>query len=367
MSALIDLVAHYAGLGDHRTGTDVDRATVDWITDLLHQKGAEVTRHAYSFPLFAGEVHGSGSAEGTELEPLYYSAVGEYTEDAAHVASISFNESHSDGAIARALQQITQDTHAAGARIAIVATRSATGGLCAINRAPQPPGDVPICLAPGRALAPLSQGQAGGRFTAEISTGHSENVSAFFPCATSEQAPLVVTTPLSGWFACAGERGTGIAIAVSVAEALSRQVPVLLVMPTGHELGYFGAARFVESFRQKVSGVLHLGSCLGDRTALSEEGAMLSVSNLQGAWFDRVCDGLAPLGIAPTQPSTPLSPAEWFGESELWAPRGDPMISIAGTSPRFHTPDDLTEAVTDAATLERVRSCVLTTAQALIE
>ncbi|MEM8690154.1 MAG: hypothetical protein AAGF81_22715, partial [Pseudomonadota bacterium] len=151
-----------------------------------------------------------------------------------------------------------------------------------------------------------------------------------------------------------------------VAEELSRQIPVLLVMPTGHELGYFGAARFVESFQQEISGVLHLGSCLADKTALNEDGAMMSVSNLQGASFEKACDGLAPLAIVPRQPKAPRAPAEWVGESELWAPRGDPMISIAGTSPRFHTPDDLAELVTDAETLERVRSCVLTSAQALI-
>ncbi|MEM8647902.1 MAG: hypothetical protein AAGF86_16365, partial [Pseudomonadota bacterium] len=241
-----------------------------------------------------------------------------------------------------------------------------TGSLCAINRAPQATGDVPICLAPGQALDQLSSAQAGVRFRAEISTGHSENLSAFFPCAQCDRTPLVVTTPLSGWFACAGERGTGIAIALSVAETLSRHIPVLLVMPTGHELGYFGAARFVESFERKISGVLHLGSCLADKTALSEEGAMMSVSNLKGAAFEKACDGLAPLGVVPRQPKAPLAPAEWVGESELWAPRGDAMISIAGTSPRFHTPEDLAKLVTDEETLQRVRSCVLTTAQALI-
>ncbi len=366
MSALYDLVAHYAQLGDHRTGTAADRATVDWLVSLLGEKGAEVTRHAYTFPLFTGEARGEGSAEGVPLEPLYYSATGEHSDDDAHVACIGFDESHGDGTIAQALAKIVQDTRAARARIALVATRSPTGSLCAINRAPQPPGEVAICLAPGRALEQLSRSRAGVRYSATISTGRSENVSAFFACGKSERAPLLVTTPLSGWFACAGERGTGLAIAVSVAEALSRQVPVLLVIPTGHELGYFGAARFVETFQQEISGVLHLGSCLADKTALSERGAMMSVSNLQGAAFETVCDGLRPLGIAPHQPNAPRTPEEWVGESELWAPRGDPMISIAGTSPRFHTPDDLAELVTDEETLQRVRSCVLTTAQALI-
>ena len=42
------------------------------------------------------------------------------------------------------------------------------------------------------------------------------------------------------------------------------------------------------------------------------------------------------------------------------------MISIAGTSDTFHTPEDLDEQVTTPALLEEVGACVLDAAQALI-
>ncbi len=366
MSALYDLVARYAGFGDHRTGTDVDAATVNWLADLLTGRGAEVVRQPYAFPQFMGRATGSGSAEGVQLEPLYYSATGSHNDDGAYVASIEFDDDHGDAEIGRTLGNITRQAKAAGARIAIAATRTASGGLCAINRTPAPPGEIPVCLAPGQALDQLRAGQAGVRFEAEIRTGRSENLSALFRCETNSRPPLIVTTPLSGWFACAGERGTGLAIAISLAEELSRQISVLLVMPTGHELGYCGAARFVEAFDRKVTGVLHLGSCIADETALGGDGAMRAVSNLDGAPFAQVCKRLANLNIVPERPLTPTMPGEWIGESELWAPRGDPMISIAGTSHTFHTPEDLAEAVTNPELLERVRSCVLPAAQALI-
>lgn len=366
MSELFDIVARYADLGDHRTGTEVDARTVDWLADVLSGQGAEVSRQAFTFPKFTGHAVGTGSAEGVPLEPLYYSATGDHQESEAFVTSISFNDHHGDAAIERQVREIARQAQASNAAIAIAATLCASGGLCAINRAPVAPGKVPICLAPGRALEALGAGAAGVRFTAEISTSRAENLIALFADASSEVPPLVVTTPVSGWFACAGERGTGIALALALAQELARQVPVLLVMTSGHELGYFGAARFVESFDRPVKGVLHLGSCLADKTALSEDGGMWAVSNLSGAGFERIASALAALNVVPRRPDEPTSPSEWMGESELWAPRGAPMLSIAGTSRSFHTAEDVAERVTSPELLEQVRSCVLAGAQALI-
>ncbi|MCP5084823.1 MAG: hypothetical protein GY948_24305 [Alphaproteobacteria bacterium] len=366
MPDLYDVVAHYAGLGDHRTGTKVDAKVVDWLAGVLQESGAEVTRHRYEFSMFKGDVQGMGAAEGIHLEPLYYSAAGSYQDSSPLITTIAFDDEHGDAVIGQRLDEITRQAQAAGATLAVAATLTASGGLCAINRPPALPGQVPICLAPGRALAQLRAGRPEVHFQAGISSGRSENLTAFFSCTSSGHAPLVITTPLTGWFACAGERGTGIAIAISLAQELSKHVPVLLVMPTGHELGYYGAAKFVDAFDCPVCGVLHLGSCIADKTALAEDGAMRAVTNLKDAAFEQVCDHLGGLSIRPEQPSVPTASEYWIGESELWAPRGDPMISIAGTSDVFHTPEDRVEVVTNSEILNAVRACVFKTAQALI-
>ena len=54
---LFRLVEEYAALGDHRTGTDVDRATVDWLVARLESRGARVTRWPYT--LFGGAAEGA--------------------------------------------------------------------------------------------------------------------------------------------------------------------------------------------------------------------------------------------------------------------------------------------------------------------
>ncbi|NNF80234.1 MAG: hypothetical protein HKN05_19615 [Rhizobiales bacterium] len=366
MSDLYDIVAHYAGAGDHRTGTEVDAKVVDWLDGLLLESGADIIHHPYEFSMFIGNAQGKGAAEGIQLEPLYYSAKGSHKDNSPFITTIAFDDEHGDAVISQRLDEISAQAQAAGAAIAIAATLTASGNVCAINRAPALPGQVPVCLAPGRALAQLRAGQPEVHFQADISSGRSENLSAFFPCASSAHLPLVITTPLTGWFACAGERGTGIAIAISVAQELSKQVPVLLVMPTGHELGYYGAAKFVEVFDRPICGVLHLGSCIADKTALGNGGAMRAVTNLKDAAFEQVCDHLGGLNISPEQPCVPTAPEYWIGESELWAPRGAPMISIAGTSDVFHTPDDRAELVTSPEILEAVRACVFKASQALI-
>ncbi len=194
-----------------------------------------------------------------------------------------------------------------------------------------------------------------------IVPGESANIVARFNPGASTRLPLLVTTPLSGWFTCAGERGTGIAIAISVAKEISKILPVLLVMSTGHELGFYGATRFVESFEEEVSGVLHLGSCLAERNA-----QMRSISNLSGKRFDQLTKALDFEGVEPEQPGNPMEPAEWIGESELWAPRGVPMISIAGTSRNFHTRKDIPENATAPELLGKMQACVTEAAGALI-
>ena len=176
----------------------------------------------------------------------------------------------------------------------------------------------------------------------------------------------MVTTPLSGWFNCAGERGTGLAIAISVAQKLAAHRDIVLIMPTGHELGFLGAERFVETFDEPVAGVLHLGSCVADHGAHGPDGYMRAVTNLDRTGFQVASDALSKERIELEAARDPADPACWIGESELWAPKRLPMVSIAGTSPNFHTPADTVENATSRELLERMDACVLNAAQALI-
>ncbi len=69
------------------------------------------------------------------------------------------------------------------------------------------------------------------------------NVTATIPGRDPSLAPVVVMTPRSGWWHCAGERGGGIACWLEVMRAMAGSVPargVLFVATTGHEIGLPG-------------------------------------------------------------------------------------------------------------------------------
>lgn len=370
--SMLDVLEHYANLGVHRTGTEVDRATTAWLEGLLGTMDARVTRHRYEFPMVQGSAALTGTLNDIPLMPLYYAGSGTMETDRVHVAAMSPGEGHDPAEVEQDLAVIVAQARTAGAEMALVATRCANDSLSAINRAPDEAFDFPICLGPGYAFACLKESTPQVRFDVRLAEASSDNLIAELGSQDDPRPPLVITTPTSGWFTCAGERGTGLAVALSVAQAIAGEHPVLLVLTSGHELGYLGGRRFVEQFEGGIAGVLHIGSCVADKACFDvqrgvfQPGALGSVSNLHDSGFATVAGNLARLGVALRQPARPLDPACWVGESELWAPRDVPMVSVAGASPTFHTPEDTFESAASAELLERMAKGLLACANVLI-
>src|SRR4029450_2643853 len=114
------------------------------------------------------------------------------------------------------------------------------------------------------ARAQLHQ-MASGPVTATISArrvpDQAENLVARF--GSGADAPLVITTPLTGWFTCAGERGTGIAVALELARELGSSMPVVVIATTGHALENYGTRQQLEAglgFAPRA--VIHIGASL---------------------------------------------------------------------------------------------------------
>jgi len=369
---MLEVLQRYASLGVHRTGTDVDRATIDWLEGLVRGMGARVVRHPYQFPMVQASALLAAPLHDVPLMPLYYAGNGAIESDKVHVTALSLAEGHDPAVVDRDLTAIATQARAVGADLALVATRCASDNLCAINRDPGESLDFPICLAPGHAFERLKAGTPQVRIEVGVTPGSSDNLAAELGEPHDSRPPLVITTPTSGWFTCAGERGTGLAVALSVAQAMSAEHPVLLVLTSGHELGYLGGRRFVEQFEREIAGVLHIGSCVADRAAFDQRRGMFrpdavgALSNLPDAEFGAVKGRLARLGIALRRPAQPLDPACWVGESELWAAQDVPMLSVAGASTTFHTPEDTFESAASAELLEAMAEEALACASLLL-
>src|SRR5207253_2130261 len=80
---------------------------------------------------------------------------------------------------------------------------------------------------------------------------------------------LGIVTPRSGWWACASERGGGIAVWLEVLRALQAagsMRDVHFVATSGHELNFMGFESFLVHHPEEVSGAdfwLHLGANIG--------------------------------------------------------------------------------------------------------
>lgn len=128
------------------------------------------------------------------------------------------------------------------------------------NRGPGPGTGLPVVLVPGRAAAALLAGRTQVRFSARIVTGTSENLLARFGDA-GRALPLLIATPLSGWFASAAERGSGIALAIALAERFASRHPVQVLGSPGHELlPHIGLQALLADVQPQASLIVHLGA-----------------------------------------------------------------------------------------------------------
>jgi hypothetical protein len=349
---LYALVEGYARLGDHRTGTAVDQATLTWLTGELTSLGAEVVHDLYAFDRYDATASVLVDGRPVECLPLPYCATGAvHDRDPGRAVLVPTSESALDG-----LPEARALAAAEGRGALVVATAPEHGGLFALNQHPSAQSGLPVLLVADEHAPALRDGApVEVHVDARVEPGFTSNLLATWGGAP--EAPyLLVTTPLTGWFGCAGERGTGLALAMDLAATLAADWPVLLLGCTGHELGHLGARHHLAQGLPAPAAVLHLGAsaaAVGTRSGLASEHVRVTVD-----------------GVDPALPRTghavhEASVVGWRGEAQQWSAFGVPTVSIAGASPLFHTPQDLLPAATTPALLAQVRDGLLPAASAL--
>lgn len=213
---LFGLVQEYSDLGFHRTGTPVDQATIEWFEQQLLIVGARVERAPYKFQRYAAEW--SLAVDGRKLDslPLFYEAMGSFASSSPYLASVDVSD-HST--MAQKIDAQIEAARRSGAEAAVLSTVGREGFLVVPNRAPKLGSGFPTILAAGSTLEELERGSVSVSLSARIEDSESANVVGCLGEGDFSR-PVVVTTPISGWFHCAGERGTGIAIALELAKSL---------------------------------------------------------------------------------------------------------------------------------------------------
>jgi hypothetical protein len=333
---LFGIVEEYAAIGaHHRTGTPEDARTLDWFEHRVRALGATTERQPWSFDRYDAEW--SVTVDGADVValPLFYEGTGEIESTTPLIAIVSavpfgtFPE----------WPTILADARTAGAPVVVLATRSPSGGLTAPNRSPAQPGSgLPTLLVSGALAERLKRASVGARVAARIVAGRTSNVIGRLGDGPDRDR-ILLTTPLSGWFRCAGERGTGIAVMLAVAERLAAEGVPILVNGDSGELIDLGAHRFAET-KPAARAIVHFGMGVA---AGEPDGADLrltdglkiraSVSEVRAA----LATVFGPLGktfiVIPD--AERARPESWFGELRVWCTLDRPLISIAGGSSLF--------------------------------
>lgn len=360
---LFDLVVQYHALGPHRTGTDVDVATAAWMSHQLTERGCAVNRDQLEFPQWQCTSRLTCDDARVEHLPVFYEWHGTIETDEVQVVDFDAASGGLPGVVGPA----AQDARDAGAAATVLATAHPEGSLVAVNRTlTDPVSGFPTVLVAGRELDRLRAGRVELTMSAVVEPGTTTNIVARNPTAGRDQAgrPLVLTTPMNGWFGCAGERGTGIAVLLHLVQRLAH-LPLVVVATAGHELGYFGGHRWVDQTDTDPGAVVHVGASVAveDRSA-GRSGALagtrLAMSNLGRDRAQPVAEALARADLALDADTT-----RWLGEGEAFVKLGAPLLSFTGAGLDFHTPEDTPDRATSAASLARVANAIGDAADAM--
>lgn len=339
-----ELVRSYAAIGHHRTVSATGEQTLHWLARQLEMFGAEVSFQSFEYQHFDCETNIHGVDLAVDLMALYYAFSGHH--DLSNLATGRVDAHAAEAAISTKIDALVSQAKTNGNDGLVLGTDCPTGTLCAINREYGSGYDFPVLLTSPHDLNLFNKPSVSLSCFASVRPGSARNVTAHF-CGPDHAPTIVVTTPFSVWFQCAGERGSGIAIALHVAKRLSSRFNVRLLLANGHELGFLGGYEFARTFTEDPDCVLHLGSCIANF-----DGQLTSICSAGPARTQEIRQHLKPLFTRPIAPANPANADDWVGESMCWAPRKRPMLSIAGQAPHFHTKGDLPEVVTSPRQLE---------------
>ena len=284
-----DVLRAYHAFGSKRSGGQGDEATGAWLEGRLRERGYETERQVFSVPFYDTAVASlrvgdldlnvlpqspfvatpPGGVEGPLVRWPGRGGVG----GALAVVVLPFRRwSSFQAPDVRGPVMSALDGGAAGV---IVVTTGPTGEALALN-APVDAAPFPapvVILAPrlARTLTPTLDTGATARLTVSGVAGRRDAYNLIGRLDRRAGRWLVISTPRSGWFACAGERGPGIAAWLALADWARTAAPdldIALVCASGHEFDNAGAHRFLQDGApppDKTALWVHLGANLAAR------------------------------------------------------------------------------------------------------
>jgi hypothetical protein len=371
------VLSAYDAQGLHRTGTDVDRASGDWLRGEAEIAGGVVRLEG--FPVDRLDVRDAFvEVEGRRMTGLPFFDSG-FTDAAGIRAAIGPAGIHlvtADRIAVNTEGGFIRDARQSGqARAIVVITDSDAPGLVPSNasRFADPYG-CPVIQVSSDARAVLDKVQQSGAMVRVVSQTSRTRVTAFnvvaeVPGHDATLPPVVVITPRSGWWQCAAERGGGIVCWLETMRALAAAMPArraLFVASSGHELEHLGLDAFLYANEPLVRGAhtwIHLGANIGAGARQTPPaGVRLQASHdaLDQQMTTTLTEANAPIADHLPRGGVPL------GEARNLHTGGARYISVLGLGNSwFHHPDDRYPRTVTASLVTRYARRVADAALAL--
>lgn len=286
-------LTRYIGFGSKQAGGAGDNGCGDWLAGELEALGFKTERQSVPTPFFEPQqcdlVCGDAKAkvwpqpivtptgsEGVTGPLVRIDANGEANAPlAGAIALVELPFARWSTAIAKPVRGPVEAAFAAGAKGVVIITNGPSGKVIALNadgRKPMFAGPVAV-LAPEDAK-PFLSGAIHQKPATLILTGTGGRRPAFNLIGRIDRGKgrwLAVSTPRSGWFTCAGERGPGVAAWLHIARWASKAVKdhdLAFIVNSGHEYEYLGASEALKAIApppDKTRFWLHLGANVAAR------------------------------------------------------------------------------------------------------
>ena len=366
-------LAKHAGFGDKFSAGPGDLAAADWVAGRLRSSGYRVEAPPFDAPFFVkraarliagtatvdvvpqAPVTPTGSRGVTAPLALVESTVGDVRD---RIAVIVFpNARHAALVAERGVGQTVTSAVRAGAKAIVMVTTGPTGEAIALN---SPEGgfvQIPAAVLAPKLAAPIvdaARRGAEGTLVLDGDATHRPSPNVIGRITRGERW-LAISTPRSGWFGCVGERGTGTALFLELADWAPRRSPdhSIFVMNTGgHEYFFAGSHRAVELAPPAAATALwtHVGATVAVRDAQERNGTlvMLDTADPQRSMMatDAVRAAAAEAFSGLSGLSTPTPVRAGAGELSAFTDRGyAKAFAVIGTHRPFHTVQDTLDCV----------------------
>jgi len=381
--ALYRDVETYCALGDHRTASIGDNATTNWLKWKFENLGYNVETPQVPLALFQPTdcrvICGGSEFEAFPAWPVITTskegiraplALAGSSDLQGKIVVMSPTYRYGSSLTIRGFGDQAMQLASRGAVGVIIVTEGPTGEIIGLNAYPGKfHWDIPVVLVAGRdgdAVRALAKRGEPANFILTADVDPDATAGNVVARRRGRGKTVVVSTPKSGWFTCAGERGSGMAIFLALAQTLAKnsKIDLMFVATTGHEIEGAGGEHFLEDHAPKPKDVrlwLHIGANIASNTIRMDGEKVIREDTIhaqRGVLASQQLLSAARKAFA-GQPgySEPIdsNSDRAVGEVLIYRREGySPLIGIVGGHPLHHTRLDTPQNATSPEALEAV-------------